>query len=76
MDERQDLPLTLYQVLEAEYVSLHGRLEEDDVVRLRDRSATKGYRPVRARRDWLFSRGHVKNPVSSRGSKAIARWGP
>jgi len=64
MNQEADLPLGLYQVLEEEYVSQHGRLDGDDVVRVPDRRVDAGYRLVRAKLDWLFHRGHLKNPVS------------
>jgi hypothetical protein len=63
MNREVDLPLGLYQVLEEEYVSLHGGLAEDHVIRVPDRSVEAGYRLVRANRDWQFHRGHLKNPV-------------
>ncbi|HYP53920.1 MAG TPA: patatin-like phospholipase family protein, partial [Pyrinomonadaceae bacterium] len=71
MSKSSEIPLHVYQVLEEEYVSLHGSLEEDDVLALphearedKRRGAGDGRRrKVRARRDWFFHRGHVKNPV-------------
>jgi hypothetical protein len=60
-----DIPLHLYQVLEEEYLNLHGPLAEEDVVELpTTRAGVKTYRRVRARRDWLFHRGHIERPLS------------
>ncbi|MFL6253902.1 MAG: hypothetical protein ACJ74T_02690 [Pyrinomonadaceae bacterium] len=60
-----DIPLHLYQVLEEEYLNLHGPLEEEDVVELpTTRAGVKTYRRVRARRDWLLHRGHIERPLS------------
>jgi hypothetical protein len=60
-----DIPLHLYQVLEEEYLNLHGPLAEEDVVELpTTRGGVKTYRRVRARRDWLLHRGHIERPLS------------
>jgi Patatin-like phospholipase len=60
-----EIPLHLFQVLEEEYLNLHGPLKEQDVVHLpTTRAGEKVYRRVIARRDWLFYSGHIKNPLS------------
>jgi hypothetical protein len=64
MNQEADLPLGLFQVLEEEYVSLHGRIDDDGLIRVPDHSVDAGYRLVRAKRDWQFHRGHLKNPAS------------
>ena len=65
MAKNVEIPLHLYQVLEEEYLNLHGPLAEEDVVELPTTTAgVKTYRRVRARRDWLFHRGHIKRPLS------------
>jgi Patatin-like phospholipase len=65
MPKKIEIPLHLFQVLEEEYLNLHGPLKEQDVVHLpTTRAGEKDYRRVIARRDWLFHRGHIKNPLS------------
>nr|MBA2303154.1 hypothetical protein [Acidobacteriota bacterium] len=65
MTSTSELPLNVYEVLEEEYFSLHGPLEEDDEAWLpHDAIGAERWRRVRARRDWFFYRGHIKNPIS------------
>jgi hypothetical protein len=65
MQKNPEIPLNLFQVLEEEYLNLHGPLDEEDVIQLPISSAgMKSYRRVKARRDWLLHRGHIKYPLS------------
>ena len=65
MAKEVEIPLHLYQVLEEEYLNLHGPLAEEDAVELpTTRAGVKTYRWVRARRDWLLHRGHIERPLS------------
>ncbi|HEX7315913.1 MAG TPA: patatin-like phospholipase family protein [Pyrinomonadaceae bacterium] len=57
MPEHVDIPLHLYQVLEEEYLSLHGELSPSETVRLGERD-----RDVVAELDWNFHTGHVREP--------------
>ena len=58
MPEQVEIPLHLYQVLEEEYLSLHGQLSGSETVRLRNREED-----ITAELDWRFHRGHVKDPA-------------
>jgi hypothetical protein len=65
MSKNFEIPLHLYQALEEEYISMHGPLRDEDIVELPfSKGGEKIYRRVEARRDWLFHRGHLKNPLS------------
>jgi hypothetical protein len=57
MPQQTEIPLHLYQVLEEEYLSLHGELSQSETVRLGDREAD-----IVAELDWDFHRGHIKEP--------------
>jgi hypothetical protein len=57
MPEHVDIPLHLYQVLEEEYLSLHGELSPREVVRLGGRDEG-----IVAELDWDFHAGHVRAP--------------
>ena len=57
MPEHVDFPLDLYQVLEEEYLSLHGALSPSETVRL-----GKSDKGIVAELDWDFHRGHVREP--------------
>lgn len=60
-----ELPLQLFEVLEEEYVSLHGPLDEENDVWLPGNLAGgERWRRVRARRDWRIHPGHIRNPLS------------
>ena len=56
MPNSSDSPLHLFQVLEEEYLSLHGNLSPRETVRLRDRDED-----ITAELDWGFHAGHVKD---------------
>lgn len=58
MPEQVEIPLHLYQVLEEEYLSLHGQLSQSETVRLGDREEE-----IVAELDWDFHRGHVRDPA-------------
>ncbi|MDQ1558785.1 MAG: hypothetical protein QOD32_1845 [Pyrinomonadaceae bacterium] len=60
------LPLHLYQVLEEEYLSLHGPLPDDKnfFIELHDDDEASEWRRVKSTRDWLFREGHLKDPRS------------
>ena len=51
---RLDLPLHLFQVLEEEYISLYGQLEQQTVINLDDREVT-------SQLNWEFHPGHIKD---------------
>lgn len=53
-----DLPLHLFQVLEEEYISLYGQLEQETIVNLKDGLKD---RPVTSKLDWNFHAGHIKD---------------
>lgn len=57
MPEHVDIPLHLYQVLEEEYLSLHGKLSPRETVRLGE-----GGQEIVAELDWNFHGGHVREP--------------
>jgi hypothetical protein len=64
MANSPETPLHVYQVLEEEYISLHGAISEDGLtVELPDQENENTWRPVEARRDWRFHQGHIKDPV-------------
>jgi hypothetical protein len=73
MPEQVEIPLHLYQVLEEEYLSLHGAHLQGETVRLRNREVD-----IRAELDWRFHTGHVKDrarlasrltPCKSKGTR-------
>lgn len=49
-----DLPLHLFQVLEEEYISLYGQLEQETIIDVEGRKVT-------SRLNWEFHPGHIKN---------------
>ncbi|HYH87537.1 MAG TPA: hypothetical protein VEX60_18930 [Pyrinomonadaceae bacterium] len=65
MPKNPEIPLHLYQVLEEEFISLHGPIPADEIliVELPGGEEGVGARPVEAARDWLFRGGHVKDAV-------------
>src|SRR2546423_6460935 len=65
MSSSLETPLHLYEVLEEEYISLHGPIPVGEVltVRLPNVEAEDKWREVRAARKWLFDEGHIKDPV-------------
>jgi Patatin-like phospholipase len=76
MTDTSKIPLQVYQVLEEEYISLHGPLDHKNEVVLPDNNiSVDKYRLVRARRDWRFHRGHIKNPISLARKLVLARGG-
>ncbi|MGI8734395.1 MAG: patatin-like phospholipase family protein [Pyrinomonadaceae bacterium] len=56
MPNSLDLHFEVFQVLEEEYISLYGHLEQETKTYLRDRQVTSGL-------DWNFHQGHIKNWV-------------
>lgn len=58
-----DLPLHLYQVLEEEFMSLHGPIpnDKDYWVEVPDSKIEGKFWWVNARLDWFFHEGHVRN---------------
>ncbi len=54
MPNSLDLSFHVFQVLEEEYISLHGHLEQETKILLRDR-------PVTSALDWNFHQGHIRN---------------
>ncbi|MGI9105486.1 MAG: hypothetical protein ACR2G4_04470 [Pyrinomonadaceae bacterium] len=56
MPTSPDIPLHLYQVLEEEYLNLHGELSFEEEINLHDQTIT-------ARLDWQFHSGHLKAPA-------------
>jgi hypothetical protein len=65
MSSSLEIPLHLYEVLEEEYISLHGPIPAGEVltVKLPNVEAEDKWRAVRAARNWLFDEGHLKDPV-------------
>ena len=65
MPTSPEIPLHLYQVLEEEYISLHGPIPNDDnfTVELHDDREASEWRRVKPARDWLFHEGHLKDPL-------------
>ena len=72
MPKNPEIPLHLFEVLEEEFISMHGPIprgypsgpsakDEVLVVELTDKDGTTRF--VEAARDWWFRRGHVKDPV-------------
>jgi len=66
MPTSPEIPLHLYQVLEEEYISLHGPIPEDEAffVELHDDPEASERRRVKPARDWLFHEGHLKDPLN------------
>ena len=60
-----EIPLHLYEVLEEEYISLHGPIPAAEVLRIKlpNEEAEDKWREVSASRNWLFDEGHIKDPV-------------
>jgi hypothetical protein len=59
-----EIPLHVFQVLEEEYISLHGPISADGLpVELPDEGNENKWRTVEARLDWRFHQGHIKDPV-------------
>ena len=59
-----EIPLHVFQVLEEEYISLHGPISADGLtVELPDEENENKWRTVEARLDWRFHQGHIKDPV-------------
>lgn len=54
MPSSLDLSFHLFQVLEEEYISLYGHLEQETKILLRDR-------PVTSALNWNFHQGHIRN---------------
>ncbi|HEX8649222.1 MAG TPA: patatin-like phospholipase family protein [Pyrinomonadaceae bacterium] len=65
MSSRLEIPLHLFEVLEEEYISLHGPIPAGEVltIKLPNVEAEDKWREVRAARNWLFDEGHIKDPV-------------
>jgi hypothetical protein len=65
MSSRLEIPLHLFEVLEEEYISLHGPIPAGEVltVMLPNAEAEDKWREVKAARNWLFDEGHIKDPV-------------
>src|SRR5918911_4869465 len=73
-----DIPLHLYEVLEEEYISLHGPIPAGEVltVKLPNEDAEEAWRTVRAARNWLFDEGHIKDPVGFANTLLASAVGP
>jgi hypothetical protein len=56
MPTSPEIPLHLYQVLEEEYLSLHGELSSEEEIKLHGHT-------IIARLDWQFHSGHLKAPA-------------
>jgi hypothetical protein len=64
MADSPEIPLHVFQVLEEEYISLHGPISADGLtVELPDEENENKWRTVEARLDWRFHQGHIKDPV-------------
>lgn len=65
MSSRLEIPLHLHEVLEEEYISLHGPIPAGEVltVKLPNVEAEDKWREVKAARNWLFDEGHIIDPV-------------
>src|ERR1044072_1857359 len=65
MSSRLEIPLHLHEVLEEEYMSLHGSIPVGEAltVKLPNVEAEDKWREVRAARNWLFDEGHIVDPV-------------
>jgi hypothetical protein len=82
MQKNPEIPLEFFQVLEEEYISLHGAIPSppEDVLTIElpsegDARASEGarkWRRVDAARDWTFRKGHVRDGVGL--AKAILQF--
>lgn len=64
MAKSPEIPLQLYQVLEEEYISLHGPIPASEVMTVKlPGEGENGWRDVKATRGWRFWEGHIKDPV-------------
>src|SRR5215208_7867318 len=66
MSHSTKIPLDLFQVLEEEFVTLHGTPAPDDAqtVNLADAANPGEFRSVISTLDWSFHPSHIKNPTS------------
>lgn len=65
MPTSPEMPLALYQILEEEYNSLHGPVRgEEDFVELPGDKKAGEWRRVKAKRDWFFYEGHLRDSRS------------
>lgn len=62
MQKNPEIPLYVYQVLEEEYESLHGRIRERVTTYLPNPEDDNEPLLVESWRDWDFHRGHIKRP--------------
>lgn len=66
MPNNPEIPLYLHRVLDEENLNLHGPLDDESLVELpASKAGEKKSARVRARRDCLFYRGHIKKPISA-----------
>jgi hypothetical protein len=63
-----DLPLHLFEVLEQEYLTIHGEISEQKVIRLHDRDVT-------AVLDWSFHESHIRDAAALRNRLRAPRVG-
>src|ERR1043166_5500090 len=63
MPQSSRIPLHIYQVLEEEYISLHGQIPTSPPMTIPLPDGRGGWRAVEAARDWLFHVGHIKRPT-------------
>src|SRR5215208_2216882 len=66
MSHSTKIPLDLFQVLEEEFVTLHGTPAPDDAqtVNLADAANPGEFRSVTSTLDWSFHPSHIKEPTS------------
>jgi hypothetical protein len=60
-----DLPLHLFQVLEEEYISLYGQLEQETIINVKGRTVT-------SQLNWDFHPGHIKDFAKFKSSLITA----
>src|SRR5215217_2632546 len=66
MSHSTKIPLDLFQVIEEEFVTLHGTPAQDDAqtVNLADAANPGKFRSVTSTLDWSFHPSHIKDPTS------------
>jgi hypothetical protein len=64
MTNSNTIPLHIFEVLEEEYLAIHGTPYEKLEVQLSDPDSADGSSPVTAMREWDFDESHIKNALT------------
>src|SRR5262245_60092308 len=64
MNSSRTTPLHIFEVLEEEFLALHGTPYQEIQVKLADPDAENGFRMVTATRTWNFYESHIKSSAT------------